>query len=125
MDQKTHTHTNTHSKQTALPAEWNHEATKVTSDIKADQQNFKGAPGKALWKNPSRKMEHRENGSTPSHTSCCTAIKHGQNKNNRRPRCCVGSKGYLLHKKNRQKCMVMQTMNYLNESSKGTFSANT
>ena len=55
MDQKTHTHKNTHSKQTALPAEWNHEATKVTSDIKADRQNFKGAPGKAPWKNPSRK----------------------------------------------------------------------
>ena len=46
MDGKTHTHTNTHPKRTALPAEWNREATKVTSDIKADQQTSKEHPGK-------------------------------------------------------------------------------
>ena len=46
MDWKTHTHTNKHSKWTALPAEWNHKAAKVTGDIKADQQTSKEHPGK-------------------------------------------------------------------------------
>ena len=46
MDQKTHTHTNTHSKRTALPAKWNHKAAKVTSDIKADWQTSKKHLGK-------------------------------------------------------------------------------
>ena len=30
---------------------------KATSDIKSRLANFKGAPGKVLWKNPSRKKE--------------------------------------------------------------------
>ena len=54
MHQKTHTQTHTQNEQpylwigTAKPQ-------KVTSDIKSRSANFKGAPGKALWKNPSRK----------------------------------------------------------------------
>ena len=46
---------NTHTKWTFLPAQCNHEATKVTSDIKADQQTSKEHPGKYRGKTHRKK----------------------------------------------------------------------
>ena len=54
-DRKTLTHTNTLSKQTALPAEWNHKAAKVTDNIKADRQTSKEHPGKHRGKTSQEK----------------------------------------------------------------------
>ena len=124
-DRKTHTHKHTH-KTNSLACRVELRSRKGDRRHQSRSANFKGVPGKVLWKNQSRrKKEHHENGSAPHRTSCCTVMKHGRNKNIRRPRCCVGSKGYLDIRTQSSKCIVMRTMNYPNQSSKGTLSANT
>ena len=58
MDQKTHTHKHT-PKTNSLTCRLELRSRKgVTSNTKSRLANFKGAPGKVPWKNPSRKKNN-------------------------------------------------------------------
>ena len=58
MDRKTHTHKHT-LKKNSLTCRLEPQSHKgATGDIKSRSANFKGAPRKVLWKNPSRKRNN-------------------------------------------------------------------
>ena len=59
MDRKTHTHRHT-LKTNSLTCRVESRSRKGDQQHQSRPANFKGAPGKTLWKNPSGKVEHRE-----------------------------------------------------------------
>ena len=82
---------------------------RVASDIKADRQTSKEHPGKYRGKTRQEKKEQCKNGSTLHRTSCCTVMKHGCNKNIRRPQCCIGSERLSQYKN-----LIIKVHRYVN-----------
>ena len=98
MGRKIHKHKHT-LKTNSLTCRWQTvKLQRVTSDIKADRQTSKEHLGKYCGKTHQEKKEQHENRSAPHCASCCTIMKHGCNKNIRRPQCHIGSERLSQYK---------------------------